>query len=43
MKTKKYKKMSKRKTVRKYVTGGFYKAKSMLNKHSLDRELLHLL
>lgn len=43
MKTKKYKKNPKRKTIRKYVTGGFHKAKSMLNKQSLERELLNSL
>jgi hypothetical protein len=43
MKTKKYKKNPKRKTLRKHFTGGFNKAKSMLNKHSLERELLNSL
>jgi hypothetical protein len=43
MQTKKHKKMSKRKTQRKHFTGGFHKAKSILNKHCLERELLHLL
>jgi hypothetical protein len=43
MKTKKNKKVPKRKTQRKHFTGGFHKAKSMLNKQSLERELLNLL